>query len=235
MLKRDELWPGGPHYYYDTELFAPTTDSFALGWFARPKRGSRVCDLGCGTGLLGALLLARDGTVRLCGVERNEEAAALARRTFSENGWDAEVLTLDLRGALPGAGTTDYVISNPPYFPSGSGVSAADAQRRSAREETDCTLGELCAAAARLLRYGGSFALVHRTERLTDLLCTLRAHTLEPKRLRFVVKRADAAPSLVLIEARRGGRPGLTVEAPLVIGSAEWDRVYFRADAAHEP
>ena len=59
MERKDFLRQGGPCFYFDTELFAPTTDSFALGWFAAPKRGERVCDLGSGTGLLGTLLLAR--------------------------------------------------------------------------------------------------------------------------------------------------------------------------------
>ena len=120
------------------------------------------------------------------------------------------------------------MICNPPYFPAGSGASVADASLRSAREETDCTLADICRSAALILRYGGSLALVHRRGRLTDLLCSLREAGLEPKRLRFVVKRADAAPSLLLLEARRGGKPSLVIEPPLVIGSEEWEKVYFR-------
>lgn len=233
MERKDHLWQGGPCFYYDTALFAPTTDSFALAWFAAPRRGERVCDLGSGTGLLGTLLLARDSSLTLDCVERSAEASALAARTFAENGW-AERVTLrcgDLRdtAALPRAGSVDYVISNPPYFPSGHGASAPTDARRSAREETDCTLADVCAAAARALRWGGRFALVHRPERLVDLLCTLRESGLEPKRARFLASAPDAAPSLVLIEARRGGKSGLTVEPPLLIGSPEWERVYFRA------
>ena len=93
---------------------------------------------------------------------------------------------------------------------------------------------DVCRAAAYLLRWGGSFCLVHKPERLVDLLCALRGNGLEPKRLRFVCKRAGAAPSLVLVEARRGGRPGLTMEAPLILqtadgaAAAEVDAIYFR-------
>ena len=71
MERKDFLRQGGPCFYFDTELFAPTTDSFALGWFAAPKRGERVCDLGSGTGLLGTLLLAREQ-------ERAEQPCAAA-------------------------------------------------------------------------------------------------------------------------------------------------------------
>ena len=100
--------------------------------------------------------------------------------------------------------------------------------RRTAREESCCTLSDVCAAAKRVLRWGGRFALVHRAERLTDVLCAMRLHGIEPKRLRFLAKSANAAPSLLFVEGKRGGKSGLVIEPPLIPGSAEWDRVYFR-------
>lgn len=228
MVKEDFLWEGGPRFLFDSSLFPPTTDSFALGYFARPGRGGAVCDLGCGTGLLGTLLLARDASLRLVNVERSGEALALARRGFAENGWQADYREGDLRDVytLPAAGSIDYAVCNPPYFPAGSGKSHA--QLPNERGETGCTLDDVCAAAGRILRWGGRFALVHRPERLTDLLCALRVHGMEPKRLRFLCRRADAAPSLVLVEARRGGKPGLAIEPPLAVDSPEWEAVYFR-------
>ena len=228
MIRQDFLWEGGPSFYFDTELFPPSTDSFALGYFAAPKSGSRVCDLGCGTGLLGALLMARNAGLTLHNVELQERALALAGRTFAENGWQAEFALGDLRDAavLPAAGTMDEAVANPPYFRAGSGASAPEPSRQSAREESNCTIADVCTAAARVLRWGGSFAVVYRPERLVDLLVSLRAHGMEPKRLRFV--QTKDVPSLVLVEGRRGGKPGLTVEPPLIIGSGEWEKVYFR-------
>ena len=137
MERKDFLRQGGPCFYFDTELFAPTTDSFALGWFAAPKRGERVCDLGSGTGLLGTLLLAREPSLTLFCVEQNAAANALAEKGFAENGW-AERVTLrtgDLResSALPAAGSMDYVVSNPPYFPAGGAASRAGRGRLHAR------------------------------------------------------------------------------------------------------
>ena len=76
--------------------------------------------------------------------------------------------------------------------------------------------------------------ILNKPERLTDLLCTLRECHLEPKRLRFVCKTAEAAPSLVLCESRRGGKPGLSIEPPLLLRTAagtptpEVDAIYFR-------
>ena len=158
MERKDFLRQGGPCFYFDTELFAPTTDSFALGWFAAPKRGERVCDLGSGTGLLGTLLLAREPSLTLFCVEQNAAANALAEKGFAENGWTERVTlrTGDLRenAVLPAAGSMDYALSNPPYFPAGSGASAAGEARQAAREEVGCTLADVCAAAARVPALG---------------------------------------------------------------------------------
>ena len=82
---------------------------------------------------------------------------------------------------------------------------------RIARHETLCEIGDICAAAARLLRFGGRLCLCHRPERLTDLLCALRVCGLEPKRLQLAAHALDRPPSLVLVEAVRQGRPGLEV------------------------
>ena len=93
------MWANGPHFYYDTALFPPTTDSFALGYFAHPRRGGAVCDLGSGVGLLGALLLSREPSLHVVNVEQNADALVLAERTFAENGWAAEHRLGDLRDA----------------------------------------------------------------------------------------------------------------------------------------
>jgi len=234
--KMDQLWPGGYRFFFDDTLFQPGTDSFLLGAFPRLKPRLRVCDLGAGTGLLGLLLLAREPSLLVTNVELQSAAVELARRNAQLNELSVTCLQADLRDSaqLPQAGSFDLVISNPPYFEQGTGVSSPHPARAAARSEATCTLQELCAAAARLLTYGGRFALVFRTERLAELLETLRQYRLEPKRLRFVQHTAHAAPSLLLLEARKGGHPGLTVEAPLLLQdpegtpSEEYNAIYFR-------
>lgn len=237
MERMEQLWPGGYRFSFDDTLFPPSTDSFLLGAFPRLRRGERVCDLGAGAGLLGLLLLAREPSLRIVNVERQAASHALSLRNAAQNGLDGQVTCLhaDLRdrGQLPAAGGFDLVVSNPPYFPAGSGLTSPQAARRDARAEVTCTLEEVCAAAARLLRYGGRFAVVFRPDRLVDLTDTLRKNRLEPKRLRFVQNTASAAPSLLLLEARKGGRPGLTVEPPLLHyagggESAAWRQAYFQ-------
>lgn len=179
-------------------------DSLALGDFATVRPGWRVCDLGCGGGTLLLLLARREASLSLAGVELDPEAAEAARDNLARNGLAGDVLTGDLRGRLLPNEGFDLAVSNPPYFPVRSGASAG-----AARSEEACTLDELCAAANRALRTGGRFALVHRPERLTDLLCALRAHRLEPKRLQFLAHGPDTPPFAVLAEAVKNGGPGL--------------------------
>ena len=111
-------------------------------------------------------------------------------------------------------GGFDGCVANPPYFPVGSGASGA---RANARSEVTLTLKELCRAAQWLLTYGGRFALVHRPERLADLMEALRAHQLEPKRLRLLRHWAEKPPSLLLLEAKKGAKPGLVWEPDLIL------------------
>ncbi|MCI9577904.1 MAG: methyltransferase [Oscillibacter sp.] len=232
--------PGGLRFVWADGLFPPGTDSFLLSAFPRLRPGLRVLDLGCGTGLLSLLLLQRQGNLAVTGVELLPEAVALAKRAAAENRLTDRLFfrqgDLRDRNALP-AEPFDLAVCNPPYYPAAGGALSGANLRRTARAEVDCTLEDVCRAARRALRWGGRLCLVHKPERLTDLLCTLRENGLEPKRLRPVCTRPERAPSLVLLEARRGGRPGLTVEPPLVLeqpgGSptAELDRIYFREEA----
>ena len=233
----DELWPGGPRFRQEEGSFRLSTDSVLLAYFAEGIRGKQIMDLGCGAGVLTVLLSAARPGARVTGVEIQAEAAALCRANMAANGFPEDgILQGDIREArafLP-AGAFDLVLSNPPYFAENRGRSAPEASRAAARDERFCTLDDLCAAAGYLCRWGGSFALVHRPERLSEIFCAMTRHGIEPKRLRLVQYQAGAAPNLVLIEGRRGGGPGLRVEAPLLLtgpdgaDTEEVRRIYHR-------
>lgn len=238
MEREDLICPGGFRFFYDDALFPPGTDSFLLSSLPVLKPGLRVCDLGCGTALLALLLLTREKSLRVTGVELEPQAVRLAQKAVAKNDL-AEQLDIrqgDLRAVsqLFASGSFDLVVCNPPYYPVNSGRQAAGEAMRRARAELTCTLEEVCHAAAYLLRWGGSFSLVHKPQRLADVICALRESGLEAKRLRLVCPREGAAPSLVLLEGRRGGRPGLQIEPPLVLQTSqglptpELDRIYFR-------
>ena len=215
-MNLEYLWNG-------VELLQPEghfrlgTDSIACAGFARFSKGSKIADLGCGSGAIGLMLLATDPTLQVTGIELDPEAAALAEENGKHNHLNFSAIRGDIReirNILP-AGSMDGCISNPPYFPVGSGQPAAGPMARARSEET-CTLSQLAEAAAWLLPTGGKFVLVHRPERLAELIFELKSRNLEPKRLCFTRHNPEKPVNLVLLEAKKGGKPGLKIENDLV-------------------
>ena len=227
------LWNG---VCMEDGIFRLGTDSVALAWFCNFTKGSRLCDLGCGSGAISLMLLANDRSLQITGIELMAEAADLAKRNALENKLPFTVIEGDLRNIrelLP-AGSMDGVISNPPYFPVGSGFTAKGALAAARSEET-CTLEQLTQAIGWLLKTGGKAFLVHRPERLAELIWHLKNENLEPKRIRFVRHSQENPISLVLLEARKGGKPGLTYEPDLVLfddrgETEEYQKMYHRAE-----
>ena len=217
-------------------LFRLGTDAMVLADFARIPRGAAVCDLCAGTGAVGLLLSAEDPARRVTAVELQEAPCGLLRQAVDRNGLKDRftVICGDLREhrSLFAPGSFRCVVCNPPYYPEGAGFAAESEAVAIAKTERCCTLEDVAAASDWLLQTGGSLDLVHKPERLTDLLCTLRAHGLEPKRLRLVVHKPEAKPSLVLLRAVKGGKPGLDLQHPLILQnpdgtpSAEYRRIY---------
>ena len=243
MSAFDELWRGGPRFMQTEESFKLSTDSVLLADFANMKRVRSCLDLGSGAGVLCVLLAAKNSEAQITGIELQLNFADLSRLNISENGMAdrAEIITGDLREhrSLLKASAFDLVVSNPPYFAENTGYSAPLKHRAGAREEKNCTLSDICAAAKWALRWGGTFALVHRPERLSEILVAMTEAGIEPKKLRMVSYSAEKAPSLVLVEGKRGGKKGLKIEAPLILtdskgnDSQEVQRIYKRG--AHAP
>ena len=229
---------GDQGFYWDDGLFRPSTDTFLLGGFPVLHRGERVCDLGAGTGLLGALLLTREPSLTVTGLELREDACRLARRTAERSGWQERLLCrqgdLRRREDLPPAGGFDLVVSNPPYFPPETGRVSPQETRSVARSEVVCTLEDVCRAAGWLLRWGGRFCVVFPTERLAELMALLRSYKLEPKELQTVQKTIDTPPRLVLLRCRKDGGTGLDIRPPLLLLNGDGTetealrRCYFR-------
>ena len=220
MAKFNELWQGGP-VFAQAEHFKLGTDSVLLASFASAKSARRGIDLGCASGVVALLLLSENERLCMTGLEIVPEAAELARENMEKNGFSArsQIICGDIRRhrELFRSGEFDLVVSNPPYFPLGSGRLSPDKERAAARGETDCTLSDICAAAAFLCRTGGRVCFVHKPERLSELFCAMSARGIEPKRLRLVCHTQNSAPNLVLVEGRRGGNPGLKIESALVL------------------
>jgi len=195
-------------------------EALLLPGFVRPG-AARAADLGTGSGVM-ALVLARFGkAARVTGVELQPQLADRARRSVAHNALQdrVEIVEADLR-ALPRAvpaGAYDLVISNPPYGEAGAGQVCRASERALARQELGCRLGDVVAAARRLLAFRGRFAVVLPPARLPELLRLCQDHGLRPARLRLVHGRPELAACHALVECVRGGRMALAVEPPLVV------------------
>jgi len=222
----DCLWPQGPRFKEHDGVFRLGTDAVMLAHFAgagSSRDKTRAVDLGCGSGVISIILAWQNPKLFVDGVELRPEAVGLAYENVNlcELSDRVRIIEGDIRlhRELLTAGAYDLTVANPPYYASGTGKLPADEGIAAARSEAFCTLGDVCQAAGYLTRWGGSFMLVHKPERLADVFREMNAAGFEPKRLRLVQHKADSPPTLALIEGRRGGKPSLTVEAPLILAN----------------
>ena len=196
-------------------------DAVLLTGFTRVKEGERVLDLGTGTGIIPLLLSAKTKGEHFTGLEISNSSADMARRSVRLNGLEQriEIIQGDIKeaGELFAPASFDVVTSNPPYMIGQHGLINSDLEKAAARHEILCTLEDVVRAAARLVRSGGRFCLVHRPFRLAEIIRVLSGYRLEPKRMRLVYPYADREPNMVLIESVRGGNPRMTVEKPLIV------------------
>lgn len=197
------------------------TDAYLLAAFLRPSRRARAIELGAGTGIISLLAVTKEKAGSVVAVELQPEYAELCQRNFRLNRTEDRVraLNADVRDLSPAAigYECDLVFSNPPYMQVDTGLPNVDRGKNTARHETAGSIYDFSAAAARLLKHGGTFSVVYRPDRLTDLIDSLRASGLEPKRMTFVAADTRTAPSMVLVESKKGGAPGLTVTPTLLI------------------
>lgn len=217
----DELQRNHYRIIQDPGRFCFGMDAVLLSGFAKAKAGDKVLDLGTGTGIIPILMEAKTKAAYLAGLEIQEDSADMARRSVRLNHLEEkiEIITGDIKEAVSlfGAASFDVVTCNPPYMTEKHGLANPSEPKAIARHELLCTLEDVICQAAKLLRPGGNFFLVHRPFRLVDILILLREHHLEPKRMKMVYPFADRAPNMVLIQANRGGKARMTVEKPLIV------------------
>lgn len=217
----DDLQRNGYRIIQNTKGFCFGMDAVLLSGFAFVKLGERAIDLGTGTGIIPILLEAKCQGEHYTGLEIQEEMADMARRSVALNQLEKKVsvVTGDIREAsrLFGAASFDVVTSNPPYMNDAHGLKNPELPKAIARHEVLCTLEDVAGQAARLLKPGGRFYLVHRPHRLIEIITALTRAGLEPKRMKLVHPFVDKEANMVLIEAVRGGKSMIKVEAPIIV------------------
>lgn len=217
----DDLQRNNMMIIQDPDRFCFGVDAVFLSGFVKLSAGMRCADLGTGTGILPILLSAKTDCRSFVGIELQEESADMARRSVRGNGLTdvIDIVTLDLRKAVEsfGASSFDAVVTNPPYTAAGSGLLSENQAKNIARTELFCTLKDVVTQGAGLLRPGGFFCMVHRPQRMAEIVYELKQVRLEPKRIRFVHPKKSKPANLFLIEAVKDAGSGITVEPPLII------------------
>lgn len=187
------------------------TDSAVLAQFARLPKNARVLDLGSGCGTLGLLLCSRDSGCHVTGIELDPNAHRIALENIRRNGLSRmESICADLRQipALLPAGSFSVCVSNPPYYTGGP----ASRTTPTARRDDCCTSRDLMFAAGHALQYGGSFFLVHKPEKLAELIVRASEFQLEVKRLMFLRHKEGGPVNLIFLQLRKCGKPGMVFE-----------------------
>ncbi len=208
------------------------TDAYLLAAFLRPAPHTHAVELGGGTGVISLLLLSGNKLKSVQAVEIQPAFADLITRNAAINGLDDRLTALcgDIRTLTPTntSGEVALVFSNPPYMTVDGGRRNEAEEKYIARHEICGSITDFCAAAARILKYGGKFACVWRPDRLADLFRALDAAHLEPKRMTEVYADRTREPSCVLIEAIKGGAPGMRVTPPLLLYEERTEQVSTR-------
>ena len=219
----DTFFNGKIRIAQDRTGYRFSIDAVLLAYFADPRSGNKVLDLGTGCGIIPLILAYRQPQIELYGVEVQAELAELAAANVRENQLQDRIAVIcvdikSLRPAMTG-GPVDLVVCNPPFRRRGSGRINPDAQRAVARHEIKANLGDVLQTSRRMLRTAGRLVLIYTAGRLTDILSRMRADGIEPKFIRMIHSRQETEATLILIEGVKGGRPDLKIASPLII----WD------------
>lgn len=217
----DDLQRNGYRIIQNRNGFCFGMDAVLLSGFVHAKKKDRIIDLGTGTGILPLLMHAKTGSRDITGLEIQEKSADMAARSVRLNGLEEDIRILkgDIRNVeeLFPPKSFDIVTSNPPYMKQSGGLQNPEEEKAIARHEILCSFEDVAKAASYLLKDGGKFFLVHRPERLAELIFVMKEYRLEPKRMKLIHSFLEEKAVMVLIEAASGGGTFLTVEKPLII------------------
>jgi len=208
------------------DMLSFSLDCVLLAHFATiPAKTKQIFDFGTGNAPI-PLLLSLRTNAKITGIDIQPEAVELAKKNILLNELSEQV-NIDLcdinqlEQKFPSQ-SADIVLSNPPFFPLTEPKQLnASEYLQIARHEVKVTLETVIAKASYILNNNGHFAFVHRAERLIEIIALLRKYKLEPKRLQLIYPKKNKEANMLLIEARRNGKPGLKILEPLIVHHAD--------------
>ena len=221
MERIDDLGINNLKLIQDSDLFCFGTDSVLLTDFAKAKPGDTVVDLCTGNGIIPVMLSAKTKAKKIYGIALQSASFDLAVRNAHLNNLEDRVKFIndDAKQALNyfKSGSVDVVTCNPPYMAPKSGYTNPNDKKAIARHEIAINVYDIIDIASKMLKFGGHIYMVHRAERLADIICAMRSKKIEPKRLTFVHPSPYKAPGLILIDGMYGANPSLKLEKPIYV------------------
>ncbi len=210
--------------FQNTDYFSFSLDSVLLANFATIRiRDKKIVDLGCGNGVIPLIMSLRTDK-KILGVELQEKLFDLAQKSVFFNNLDDRIQLInqnmkDFANNIENINQFDLVVCNPPYFKVNDKKNFFNESREKliARHEVEINLEELFTCAKKILANDGNFAMVHRPERMLEILELYRKNGIEPKRIRFVYEKINKDCNLILIEGQKNGKVGLKIEKPLLL------------------
>ena len=208
--------------FQNTDCFSFSLDSIMLANFATIRlKDKKIVDLGCGNGVI-PLIMSLRCDKKIIGVELQSKLADMAKRSVDYNGLNdvIEIINTNMKDYVTDETfeSFDLITCNPPYFKvNDKNYFNDNIEKVIARHEVEITLSELMVIVKKLLKNNGNFAIVHRTDRLMEILSEFRKNNIEPKRVRFVHEKSNKESTLVLIEGQKNGKVGLKVENPFIL------------------
>ena len=216
MRRIDDLGLDGLKLIQDTNMFCFGIDAVMLANFVHCIDNSKVVDLCTGNGIIPVLLSKKISASEIIGVEIQKDVASLAQENVEFNNLQdkIKILNEDLKGAfnILGKSKFDVVTCNPPYRQAGCGVVNEADTKAIARHEIYCSLNDVIYTASMLLKPLGKFFMIHRPDRLCDIMCSMRENKIEPKIVQFVQPNLATNPTHILIEGVYGGNRHMTVK-----------------------
>ncbi len=218
----DDLEYKGLKIIQNKEGFCFGIDSVLLSDFAKNiKKDSVVVDIGTGTGIISILLSKKAEIKKIYGIEIQEEVADMAKRSVKLNDLQdkIQIINKNIKNIFEEieSNKIDAIVTNPPYMKLNTGAKNEEIKKLISRHEVECNLEDIIKISYKLLKSKGEFYMVHRAERIVDILYNLRKYKLEPKEIRFIHSKVGKEPNLVLIKAVKDAGEHLIIDSPLVV------------------
>lgn len=197
-----------------------TSDAVILSSIVRATANQTVVDFGCGNGVVAILVSAKTNASKVYGLEIQKSASELAKTNVQINSLQEkiEIICGDIANSSKffGSESIDIVVCNPPYYKKESGQQRLTPQVALARHENTCNLNDIIANASRILKFGGKLFMIHKVQRMAEVLTACSNNKIQPKKVTLIYPKANKPADTFIVEAKKGAQSGMEIQSIIV-------------------